>query len=148
MHHEIVRDEAGDCQKCGMDLEPKTVEVEEENLELIEMSRRFWISAVLAIPVFISAMGSEFWPETINKIMQPQSRQWFELILATPVVLWGGWPFFVKGWASIITRHLNIFTLISLAIGVAWSYRIVATLLPGIFPATVRHEMGLGPGLF
>ena len=112
------------------------------------MSRRFWISAVLAIPVFISAMGSEFWPETINKIMQPQSRQWFELILATPVVLWGGWPFFVKGWASIITRHLNMFTLISLGIGVAWSYSIVATLLPGIFPETVRNEMGLVPVYF
>lgn len=148
MHPEIVRDEPGDCPKCGMALEPKTVEVEEENLELIEMSRRFWISAVLAIPVFISAMGSEFWPETINKIMQPQSRQWFELILATPVVLWGGWPFFVKGWASIITRHLNMFTLISLGIGVAWSYSIVATLLPGIFPETVRNEMGLVPVYF
>ena len=131
-----------------MALEPKIVEVEEENIELIEMSRRFWISAVLAIPVFISAMGSEFWPETINKIMQPQSRQWFELILATPVVLWGGWPFFVKGWASIITRHLNMFTLISLGIGVAWSYSIVATLLPGIFPETVRNEMGLVPVYF
>ena len=148
MHPEIVQDEPGDCPKCGMALEPKIVEVEEENIELIEMSRRFWISAVLAIPVFISAMGSEFWPETINKIMQPQSRQWFELILATPVVLWGGWPFFVKGWASIITRHLNMFTLISLGIGVAWSYSIVATLLPGIFPETVRNEMGLVPVYF
>ena len=148
MHPEIVQDEPGDCPKCGMALEPKTVEVEEGNTELIEMSRRFWISAMLAIPVFISAMGSEFWPETINKIIQPQSRQWFELILATPVVLWGGWPFFVKGWASIITRHLNMFTLISLGIGVAWSYSIVATLLPGIFPETVRNEMGLVPVYF
>jgi len=148
MHPEIVQDEPGDCPKCGMALEPKTVEVEEKNIELTEMSRRFWISALLAIPVFISAMGSEFWPETINKIIQPQSRQWFELILATPVVLWGGWPFFVKGWASIITRHLNMFTLISLGIGVAWSYSIVATLLPGIFPETVRNEMGLVPVYF
>jgi P-type Cu+ transporter len=148
MHPEIIQDEPGDCPKCGMALEPMSVDAEEENHELIDMTRRFWVSAILALPVFISAMGSEFWPDVFSQIIEPKARQWFELILATPVVLWGGWPFFVKGWASIKTRHLNMFTLIALGVGVAWSYSVVAVLLPELFPESVRNEIGLVPVYF
>jgi Cu+-exporting ATPase len=148
MHPEIIRDEPGDCPKCGMTLEPIQTEAEEENYELIDMTRRFWVSVFLAVPVFISAMGAEFWPEFFSRIFEPQQRQWFELILSTPVVLWCGWPFFVKGWASIISRHLNMFTLIGLGVAVAWSYSIVATLFPGLFPESVHNEMGLVPVYF
>jgi P-type Cu+ transporter len=148
MHPEIIRDEPGDCPKCGMALEPMLIEVDEENHELTDMTRRFWFSVVFALPVFVSAMGSEFWPDVFSTILEPRSRQWFELILATPVVLWSGWPFFVKGWASIISRHLNMFTLISLGVGVAWVYSIVATLFPNAFPISVRNDMGVIPVYF
>ncbi len=148
MHPEIIRDEPGDCPKCGMALEPMSADVEEENHDLIDMTRRFWVSVVLAFPVFISAMGSEFWPGIFSQFIEAHSRQWLELILATPVVLWSGWPFFVKGWASIKTRHLNMFTLIALGVGVAWTYSVIAVLLPELFPASVRNEMGLVPVYF
>jgi Cu+-exporting ATPase len=131
-----------------MALEPIMVEVEEENIELIDMTRRFWISVILAFPVFISAMGSELWPEIFNEIIQPRTRQWMELVLATPVVLWGAWPFFIKGWASIISRHFNMFTLISLGVGVAWTYSMIATLFPQMFPTSVQNEMGIIPVYF
>ncbi|GJM04418.1 MAG: copper-translocating P-type ATPase [marine bacterium B5-7] len=148
MHPEIQQGHPGDCPKCGMALEPIQVVAEEENHELIDMTRRFWVSVILALPVFISAMGSEFWPEFFAQLIEPRQRQWFELILATPVVLWSGWPFFVKGWASIVTRHLNMFTLIGVGVGVAWTYSIVATLFPGLFPNSVRNEMGVIPVYF
>jgi len=148
MHPEIVRDEPGDCPKCGMTLEPIVIKGEEENHELTDMTRRFWVSVVFAFPVFISAMGSEFWPDIFNEIIQPRTRQLLELVLSAPVVLWGAWPFFVKGWASIVTRHLNMFTLISLGIAVAWGYSLVATLFPNLFPTSVRNEMGLIPVYF
>lgn len=148
MHPEIVRDEPGDCPKCGMALEPMAIEAEEENHELTDMTRRFWVSVIFALPVFISAMGSEFWPDIFNEIIQPRTRQWLELILSTPVVLWGAWPFFVKGWASIVSRHLNMFTLISLGVAVAWGYSLVATLFPNLFPTSVRNEMGVIPVYF
>jgi len=148
MHPEIIRNESGDCPICGMVLEPKTVATVEENAELIDMTRRFWVSVLFALPVFISAMGSEFSPEIFNKIINPGSRQWLELILATPVVLWCGLPFFVKGWRSIITRNLNMFTLIGLGIGVAWLYSVVAVILPGIFPLSVFNDMGVVPVYF
>ncbi len=148
MHPEIIRNEPGDCPICGMVLEPKTVATVEENAELIDMTRRFWVSLLFALPVFISAMGSEFSPEIFNKIINPGSRQWLELILATPVVLWCGLPFFVKGWRSIITRNLNMFTLIGLGIGVAWLYSVVAVILPGIFPLSVFNDMGVVPVYF
>jgi Cu+-exporting ATPase len=148
MHPEIVRDEPGDCPKCGMALESMMVDVEEENIELIDMTRRFWVSVILALPVFISAMGSDLWPEIFNEIIQPRTRQWLELIFATPVVLWGAWPFFVKGWASIVSQHFNMFTLISLGVGVAWTYSMIATLFPQIFPTSVQNEMGVIPVYF
>ena len=148
MHPEIVRDEPGDCPKCGMALEPMSVEVEEENIELIDMTWRFRVSVILAFPVFISAMGSDLWPEIFNEIIQPRTRQWLELVFASPVVLWGAWPFFVKGWASIVLRHFNMFTLISLGVGVAWTYSVFATWFPQMFPASVRNEMGVIPVYF
>jgi Cu+-exporting ATPase len=148
MHPEVVSDKPGACPKCGMALEPRTVEIEEDKSELIDMSRRFWLSVVLAFPVFLSVMAAEFWPETVAEIIQPRARQWAELLLATPVVLWGGWPFFVRGWQSVVSRHLNMFTLIALGVGIAWVYSLVATILPGIFPASVRNEMGVVPVYF
>ena len=148
MHPEVQQDHPGDCPKCGMALEPMVTEGEEENYELADMTRRFWVSVIFALPVFISAMGSEFWPEFFSQIIEPRARQWFELSLATPVVLWSGWPFFVKGWTSIVTRHLNMFTLISLGVGVAWGYSMVATLFPEWFPLSVRNEMGVIPVYF
>ncbi len=148
MHPEVIQNEPGDCPKCGMALEPMSVDVDEENHELIDMTRRFWFSVAFAFPVFISAMGSDFWPDVFSQLIEPHSRQWLELILATPVVFWSGCPFFVKGWASIKTRHLNMFTLISLGVGVAWSYSVVAVLFPNLFPASVRNEMGIVPVYF
>lgn len=148
MHPEIVEDEPGDCPICSMALEPTVIEGEEENYELADMTRRFWFSVVFALPVFISAMGSEFWPDIFSQFIEPGPRQWFELFFATPVVLWSGWPFFVKGWASIVSRHLNMFTLISLGVGIAWVYSMVATLFPGLFPSSVRNDMDVVPVYF
>src|SRR3990172_5477646 len=148
MHPEIDMDKPGDCPKCGMALEPVAIAASEENTELIDMSRRFWISLALALPVFVSAMGAEFWHEAVNELIQPRNRQWFELILATPVVLWCGWPFFKRAWNSILTRHLNMFTLIALGVGVAWTYSVVAVLLPDIFPESVKMGAGMVPVYF
>ena len=147
MHPEIVRDGPGDCPKCGMALEAVTIEAEAENTELADMSRRFWLSVVLALPVFISAMGAEFRQEAVNDLIQPFVRQWLELVLATPVVFWCGWPFFTRAWASIVNRNLNMFTLIGLGVGVAWTYSVVAVLIPGIFPASIKME-GIVPVYF
>ena len=148
MHPEIVRDEPGNCPKCGMALEPMTVAADEDNAELISMSRRFWISLALALPVLFSAMGAEFWPEKMAAIIDPVRRQWFELVLATPVVLWGGWIFYERAWQSIVTRNLNMFTLIGLGISVAWLYSIIAVVFPGIFPSAVFNEFGVVPVYF
>ena len=148
MHPEVVQDHPGTCPKCGMALEPRTAVVEEENPELTDMTRRFWISTVLTLPVLISAMAAEFWPEGMAEIIDPRLRQTFELILATPVVLWGGWPFFVRGWQSVVTRNLNMFTLIALGVGVAWTYSTVAVIAPGIFPPSVFNEVGVVPVYF
>jgi Cu+-exporting ATPase len=148
MHPEVVQDHPGSCPKCGMALEPQTVAAQEDDSELNDMSRRFWVSAFLAIPVFISAMSADFWPQTVDEIIAPHARQWVEMILATLVVFWGGWIFFVRGWQSIITRNLNMFTLIGLGIAVAWSYSAIAVMLPNIFPVSVRLHSGLVPVYF
>jgi Cu+-exporting ATPase len=148
MHPEVVQDHPGNCPKCGMALEPRVTSSDEENAELNDMTRRFWISALLAIPVFISAMGAEFWPQTVDEVLAPHTRQWVEMILATPVVFWGGWIFFVRGWQSVVTRNFNMFTLIGLGIAVAWGYSVIAALLPNIFPASVRMESGRVPVYF
>jgi len=141
MHPEIVRDEPDDCPICGMALEPVTVTVEEEaNPELVDMTRRFWISAVLTLPVFLIAMGGML--PSLKPFTETPLARWLEFILATPVVLWCGWPFFVRGWQSIVNRSPNMFTLIALGTGVAYIYSVVATLAPEIFPAAFQDQNG------
>ncbi|MCO6449613.1 MAG: heavy metal translocating P-type ATPase [Steroidobacteraceae bacterium] len=149
MHPEVVQDHPGYCPKCGMALEPRTVAaVEEESAELRDMNRRFWFSAALALPVFLSAMGAEFWPEQIAELISPGRRQWIEMALATPVVLWGGWIFYVRAVQSLVNLSLNMFTLIGLGVAVAWIYSVVATVAPGIFPRSVVNDMGVVPVYF
>jgi Cu+-exporting ATPase len=131
-----------------MALEPRVVQIEEDTSELDDMTKRFRVSAILAIPVFITAMAAEFWPETMSEILQPRHRQWFELILASPAVLWGGWPFYVRAWQSVKTWNLNMFTLIGLGVSVAWVYSITGVLFPALFPETVHKEMGVVPVYF
>jgi len=148
MHPEVVQDHPGDCPKCGMALEARTVETEEDTSELDDMNRRFWVSAALAIPVFFSAMAAEFWPEAMAEIIDPRLRQWIELFLSAPVVWWGGWIFYVRGWQSIVTRNLNMFTLISVGVSVAWIYSLIGVIMPGIFPSTVFNAFGVIPVYF
>jgi Cu+-exporting ATPase len=146
MHPEIVQDAPGNCPKCGMALEPRSITVEEKNAELIDMTRRFWISAALALPVFIIAMLTDMAPGLLEGLLPAglslQAIQWIECALATPVVLWGGWPFFVRGWQSVISWNLNMFTLIALGVSVAWSYSVVALMAPAIFPVVMQHSDG------
>jgi len=138
MHPEIVRDAPGSCPICGMALEPRVVSVEEDNPELDDMTRRFWWSAAITAPMLVF-MISEFLPGRPLQTMVPHGwMNWLQLALATPVVLWGGWPFFVRGWASVVNRHLNMFTLIALGVGAAYVYSVIATLAPGIFPDSFR----------
>ena len=120
MHPEIVRNGPGPCPICGMALEPRTVTLDgDENLELRDMSRRFWVSAVLAAPILFLAMGDMIPGGPVGRLISPRAVIWLELILATPVVLWGGWPFFERGWQSIVNRSPNMFTLIALGVGTA-----------------------------
>jgi Cu+-exporting ATPase len=148
MHPQIVRDEPGNCPICGMALEPRVAAVEEENVELSDMTRRFWVSVGLAAPLFAIAMAAEFWPQFVNALIPARRLQWIEFVLATPVVWWAGWPLLVRGWQSVVNRHLNMFTLIALGVGIAWAYSVVATFLPAIFPATVKAEGGMVPVYF
>ncbi len=141
MHPEIVKDEPGNCPICGMALEPRTLTVdEEENAELKDMTRRFWISLILTLPVFIVSM-TEYVPGVSLGIPR-QYMSWFEFFLTTPVVLWGGWPFFVRGWQSVVKRSLNMFTLIGLGTGVAYAYSVVAAFAPSTFPPAFRDAAG------
>jgi Cu+-exporting ATPase len=142
MHPEIVQDGPGSCPKCGMALEPRTVTVSEENPELADMTRRFWISTALALPVFVLAMVADMAPDLLPATLPLHTLQWIQCLLATPVVLWGGWPFLVRGLQSIRTWNLNMFTLIGLGVTVAWGYSLVALLLPGAFPPVMRHADG------
>jgi Cu+-exporting ATPase len=148
MHPEIIQDHPGNCPKCGMSLESRSVNVEEKNEELIDMFRRFRVSAVLALPVFILAMIADLVPGWLPERLTMHTVQWIEFGLATPVVLWGGWPFFVRGWQSVVSWNLNMFTLIGLGVAVAWSYSVVALLFPGIFPPNMLHEGGTVPVYF
>ena len=143
MHPEVIQDHPGNCPKCGMALEPVTIGGEEKNEELISMSRRFWISTVLALPVFFLAMIADLMPGWLPDWLSMQVVQWIEFVLATPVVLWGGWPFFVRGWQSVRTWNLNMFTLIALGVSMAWIYSVVALLFPQIFPPIMQMESGL-----
>src|SRR4051812_32246665 len=147
MHPEIVRSEPGSCPICGMALEPRTVSAtQEENPELRDMTRRFWVGVVLTTPLLAIAMGSMVWPE---EFMQTEGTRlpWLEFVLATPVVLWCGLPFFQRFWASLVNRSPNMFTLIGLGTGVAYIYSVVATLAPGIFPESLR-KMGGSPDVY
>jgi len=143
MHPEVVQDHPGNCPKCGMALEPVIFRVEEKNEELIYMSRRFWICTILTLPVFFLAMVADMMPAWLPNWLSMQTVQWIEFALATPVVLWGGWPFFVRGWQSVQTWNLNMFTLIALGVSVAWVYSVVALLFPQIFPLIMQMESGL-----
>ena len=135
MHPEVVEDGPGDCPICGMALEPVTVTVEEEvNPELINMSRRFWISLALTVPVVVLAMGDLIPGQPLQDLISARLSDWVEFALATPVVLWGGLPFFQRGWRSIVTRRLNMFTLIAIGVGVAYAYSVFAVLFPDVFP--------------
>ncbi|MBI2072529.1 MAG: heavy metal translocating P-type ATPase [Gemmatimonadetes bacterium] len=141
MHPEIVREGPGACPICGMALEPRTVTLEEEeNPELVHMRRRFWISTVLTVPVALIAMRHLLPGDPLSRIASHQLLGWLESVLATPVVLWGGWPFFVRGWRSVVTWNLNMYTLIGLGVVVAYAYSVVAHLFPGLFPASFRNE--------
>ena len=142
MHPEIVRDEPGSCPICGMALEPVVLSEEEDTSELDDMTRRFWVSAALTLPLFIYAMGEIIPGQPLEHLLPVTWRQWLQLALATPVVLWGGWPFFVRGWHSVRTLNLNMFTLIALGVGVAFVYSLVATAFPGIFPDAFRNPAG------
>ncbi len=149
MHPEIIKDSPGNCPICGMALEPKTATSEdEENPELIDMTRRFKLGVVLTIPLLIIAMG-EYVPGVSNLLdMLPAGvLKWTELILATPVVLWSGLPFFVRFWQSIVNKSPNMFTLIGLGVGVGYIYSVVATVFPGIFPEAFRDAEG-GVGVY
>jgi P-type Cu+ transporter len=143
MHPEIVRNEPGSCPKCGMALEPRTATAEEEeNAELRDMKRRFWVSTILTLPVLASAMGKYIPGQPLDRLASPHFWTWFELVLSSPVVLWGGWPFFVRGWRSIVNRSLNMFTLIGLGVSVSYTYSLIAVLFPQIFPPAFRNQAG------
>jgi Cu+-exporting ATPase len=143
MHPEIVRDGPGSCPICGMALEPMMPTLDESpNHELIDMSRRFRTSAALTIPLLLVAMGDYIPGRPLEGLLPPRTMGWIELALATPVCVWGAWPFFVRGWASIVNRSLNMFTLIALGVSVSYIYSVVATLFPDLFPAGFRDEHG------
>lgn len=140
MHADIRQDNPGNCPICGMALEPETISAEEEhNPEYQDMNRRLWIALVLSLPVFILAMSEHL----LNQWLPIHLSIWIQMILATPVVLGCGWPFFQRGWQSLQTGHLNMFTLIAIGTGVAWGYSVIATLFPGIFPSSFHNEEGV-----
>ncbi len=144
MHPEIQQKGPGSCPKCGMALELMMATVEEgEHEELVDMTRRFKVSALLAFPLFILAMSADLMPSLLPSWLEMKTLQWIMFFLATPVVLWGGWPFFMRGYQSVKTWNLNMFTLISLGVGAAWAYSMVALLLPGIFPPSMQMEGGV-----
>nr|WP_297186441.1 heavy metal translocating P-type ATPase [uncultured Porticoccus sp.] len=141
MHPEIQQQGPGDCPICGMALEPEEITADSEpSAELLDMTRRFWLGLILALPVFILEMTSHFLHT--DGLISPQVSNWVQLLLATPVVLWAGWPFFQRGWNSILRRNLNMFTLIAIGTGAAWLYSLFATLAPDLFPPAFRQQDG------
>ena len=141
MHPEIRQQGPGDCPICGMGLEPEQVTLDDgPSAELTDMTRRFWIGLLFALPVFLLEMGGHL--ISLDHLIAPQTSNWIQLVLATPVVLWSGWPFFVRGWKSILSRNLNMFTLIAIGTGVSLIYSYVATLAPQVFPAAFRLADG------
>lgn len=146
MHPQIRRNEPGQCPICGMALEPLEPTLDDgPNPELVDMSRRFWVSAVLSVPLVVLAMGAELFGW---ELLPMRTAIWVQLALATPVVLWGGWPFFERFWASLRTRNLNMFTLIGLGVGVAYAYSLFAALFPQLFPRSFRSMGGTVPVYF
>src|SRR6516164_3878628 len=142
MHPEIRRPGPGVCPICGMALEPVIAAAETgQSEELRDMTRRFWISVILTAPLFVLVMGSHLF-HGIDAAVPDRLGAWLQLVLATPVVLWAGWPFFVRGWVSVRTMKLNMFTLIAMGTGVAWLYSVVATVAPGLFPDSFRNHEG------
>jgi P-type Cu+ transporter len=149
MHPEIVRNEPGSCPICGMALEPRTVTLKEEaNPELLDMTRRFWIGLVLTVPLLLLAMSELIPGNPLKSFVPSRYLSWIEFVLATPVVLWGGWPFFERGWLSIVRRSLNMFTLIAIGTGVAYLDSMIATFFPGLFPESLRGSEGRPPVYF
>jgi P-type Cu+ transporter len=149
MHPQIVRDAPGSCPICGMALEPRTVTLEEPpNHELVDMTRRFWVSVALTVPLLALAMGEMLLGRPPFGLVHGQRLNVAQLVIATPVVLWGGWPFFERGWASVRNRSLNMFTLIALGTGVAFLFSAFATAFPGLIPASVRGHGGTVPVYF
>ena len=147
MHPQVRQEGPGSCPICGMALEPETVTAEAPvNHELIDFTRRFWVGLVLTLPVFALEMGGHL--TGLMMRIPGQTSNWVQFALATPVVLWAGWPFFQRGWASIRNRSLNMFTLIAIGVGAAWVYSVVAVLAPGLFPAAVRRMDGSAPVYF
>jgi len=147
MHPEVRQVGPGSCPICGMALEPETISADAPpNEELIDFTRRFWIGLVLTLPVFALEMGGHFFG--VHDLVPMTVSVWVQLALATPVVLWSGWPFFERGWKSLLTRQLNMFTLIAMGTGVAWVYSMVATITPGLFPAAFRASDGSVPVYF
>jgi Cu+-exporting ATPase len=143
MHPEVVQDHPGACPKCGMALEARTVALtEERNPELEDMTRRFWVGAALSLPVLLVAMSDMLPGQPLHRMFAPRQLGWFQFILSTPVVLWCGWPFFARAWASLVNRSANMFTLIGIGVGTAYLYSVAATLLPSLFPATLRGHGG------
>ena len=141
MHPQIRQDHPGNCPICGMTLEPEVAAEEAgPNAELIDMTRRLWVAVALSVPVFVLAMGAHL--TDLHALLPEALSNWIQLALATPVVLWAGWPFFERGWASVRNRSLNMFTLIAMGIGVAWAYSVVATVAPGLFPPEFRAMGG------
>jgi Cu+-exporting ATPase len=140
MHPEVQADHPGDCPKCGMALEPRELatDAEEESGEAKDMARRFWISAALSLPVLVLAMAHLIPGLDLARWIPPRVNLWIQFALSTPVVLWAGWPFFVRAWRSVVTWNLNMFTLIALGVGAAYAYSVIATLAPGIFPDSFR----------
>ncbi|CDZ47555.1 copper-transporting P-type ATPase [Neorhizobium galegae] len=141
MHPQVRQTAPGNCPICGMTLEPETpVIAEGPSAELVDMTRRFWVGLVLSLPVLALEMGGHL--TNLHMLLGPQTSNWLQMVLATPVVLWAGWPFFERGWRSLVTRSLNMFTLIAMGTGVAWIYSVVATVVPGTFPETLRSGEG------
>ncbi len=146
MHPEVQQDHPGDCPKCGMALEPMTVSAgaaEEDNAELRDMTRRLWIGAALALPVFVLAMAHLIPVLGRQPWVQGGASRWLQFALTVPVVCWAGWPFFRRGWRSLLTAHLNMFTLIMIGVGAAFGFSVVAMLMPGLFPASMQHHGGV-----
>src|ERR1044072_1572337 len=149
MHPEIVRDGPGSCPICGTPLDPFTVSLDqEENPELIDMMRRFWIAVLLTIPVFALGMSDLIPGQPLQQLVSMRMLQWVQLILATPVVLWCGSPFFVRAWESIVNRSLNMFTLIGLGVAVGYVFSLIAVVMPSVFPHSFRHMDGNVPVYF